>query len=252
MKSKYCEWCGKNSASFIYRFLARVDYFIHLDSPRIKQIDLKNDEVILDGGQKISFSAKMSSEAAISFSELIPHIFCSEGCEDAFLSKYQGFFRNDVPTITAITEFKQNEFVPVSFPIENINCSTSSCAQCGEKFPNISKSQTIYRILSSAVENGDLSSGPKKADTYPIIFSDMHPTRPQGKYYYLNPDMKNPTKGIFCSNDCTYDYAKEKNVFIIQKNILMENNLTAISPFTIDINRGLSNPNIFRPQIMRR
>jgi hypothetical protein len=252
MHSKYCEWCGKNSITFIYRFLARVDYVIHLDSPHVRTIDEQNQDVILSDGQRISYSAKLSPVAATSFRQLIPHIFCSEQCEDSFLEKYQGFFRNDIPELTPLSKFNDSQFLPVSFPVSNVKHTTATCKQCGVSFPNVSKTFNVFRITASAIEEGTLTSQPLTGNSYQMAFSDMHPSRPTGRWYFLTADLKSPSKELFCSNDCSYDFAKTHNVLVVFQNVLMENNLTALSPFTLDINRGLSNPNIFRPQVLRR
>lgn len=93
---KRCELCGEETVSYIFRLIGQVDYSLLFHNSHIVQHNEYERYVILDNGKRIDYSIQINSEIALKFDELIPHIFCSENCENKFIKKYSSFFRPDL------------------------------------------------------------------------------------------------------------------------------------------------------------
>jgi len=254
MNEKHCEWCGSASSNYFYRFIIQPDYLIFLNSPLIKSIDKNNQVVYLKNGSQVDYSALISSEMAVSYNEIFPHLFCSEDCEDSYLSKHSVQYRNDIENEIAVLSLNENNiFSPLVIPIENIRHTNVSCDQCKQEFPNFNKSFNCINILSKKIQKAHINDRPD-LQNYPVVFSDMHNDKPSGNYFLFDIDMNQSSwrKKIFCSNECSFEYAKNENVIVMYKNNMMNGNLTIVSPYTVDINKGLNNPYKFRPQKFTR
>lgn len=250
---KCCEWCGKSSNKYMYRFIVEPEYILYLNSPLVLRIDRQNQVVTLRDGSKLDYSVEQPDQTAILFKELIPHIFCSESCEDNFVNTHTVTVRNDIHLKTAALSFKQEGyFVPLSIPVEKIKHTTNTCTVCKNTFPNVSKQFQSMEIRSLKEIPGELNVEPKT--DYAVVFSDISKKHPKGKYYCVDliiPPSKVAMRESFCSNECVFEYASNKSACILFKNNIMQGYLTCITPVTVKINDGLGNPYKYRPQKMQ-
>lgn len=250
MQEKHCEWCGSLTSNYFYRFIIQPNYIIFLNSPLIKSIDKNNQIVNLKNGNQVDYSALISSTMAVSYNEIFPHLFCSENCEDSYLSKHSVHYRDDIENEIAVLSLNENNiFSPIVVPIEQIKHSKEVCHQCNTGFPNFNKHFNCIKIKSMDKQKARLGDRPDM-QKYPIVFSDMHDRKPDGNYFLLDIDMDQSkwAKNLFCSNECAFEYAQKENKIVMYKNNMLEGNLSIVSPYTVEINEGLNNPYKFRPQ----
>ena len=104
-KSKYCEFCGEQDINFIYRFIAEVEYLIFLKNCDITDHNQSERYVIVNNKQRVDYSVQTDIDHAVNFKKLIPHIFCSEVCEDRFLNKYSQHFSLSIHEKTYIINY---------------------------------------------------------------------------------------------------------------------------------------------------
>src|SRR5437016_6298833 len=93
--TKHCEWCGLLSDESFYRFIGEAEYIIFLKSVMVSKIDLERLVVHFTDGRSLSYVGLVALDTAASTLDAIPHIFCSETCEDRFLEKYSIVSLND-------------------------------------------------------------------------------------------------------------------------------------------------------------
>lgn len=252
--AKHCELCGEYSENAFYRFIGEIEHMILLNSPFISRIDTENNSVILKTGHVMNYLCLTAQDRAVSIVDFIPHIFCSERCEDEFIRKHTIMYRNDLHLKTAVIQYRQSElFSPLSVAIENLEHQSVPCEICNADFPNLSKSFSCFPILDSKTIVGTLVQPPMiDLSRYPLSFNDMNEKHPNGTWYLLSVDFDRLKQAILCSNECAFEYARSKNNVLVFKNNMLSGVLTSISPFTVRINQGLHNKNIYRPQKIQR
>ena len=250
MEEKHCEWCGELTHNYFYRFIIQPDYIIFLKSPLINFIDRQNQIVELNNGKIVDYSAIESPEIAASYSEIFPHIFCSENCEDSYVSTHTFIYRNDLEYEIAVLSFAENNiFSPRVIPIERIKHSNAICHHCNNEFPNYNKRFSCVKIRSKKIKKANFGEKPD-LQHYPIVFSDMHSEKPEGNYFLFDIEMNKSSweEKLFCSNECAFDYSQKQDKIILYKNNMLRGNFSIISPYTLKINEGLNNPYKYRPQ----
>lgn len=249
---KCCEYCGGNYSSIFYRFIAELVYTIHLHNPQVERIDKENRIVYLTNGNSLDYSGLISSEHAVTFRELIPHIFCSEECEDRFIRKFASIYRSDIhETVLMINWEKEGLFSPVSLLPEQFEHRKDICKVCSTVFPNYSKSYTTFDIADFRIENGnlfnqDLLESKPSLLAHEIIISDMCEDNTYGKYYIYKKGMYEQ-KYLFCSNDCAYEYCKRKNSLALVKTNIEKGFILAITPHMVEINKMLKSVYKYKP-----
>ena len=250
---RHCEWCGAYSENAFYRFIGETENVFFLNSPFISKIDTESKSIILKTGQVMSYLGLTAPDQAVSVTDFIPHIFCSEKCEDEFIQKHTVVYRNDLHLQTAVLNNQQNGiFSPLNVAIENLKHQSFRCEICNNYFPNLSKSFTCDSISDSKTLEGTLAQPPVDYFShYPITFSDMNNQYPNGSWYLFNVDHDQTSKKQFCSNECAFEYAKLNNSFIVFKSNMLTGLLTSINPFTVLINQGLKNKYLYRPQKLK-
>ena len=252
--NKHCEWCGQYSEGAFYRFIGEIENVFFLNSPFILRVDTQNKSVTLRTGQVMNYLGLTAPDQAVSVLDFIPHIFCSEQCEDDFIKKHSSFYRSDLHLMTAvINNSKSGFFSPISVPVETLQHQSSQCETCRGSFPNLNKSFTSRPITESKTLEGTLTKTPTEyLAQYQIGLSDMSENNPKGNWYFFSIDLDRASKTMFCSNECAFDHARMKNNFVMFKNNMLTGLLTSISPFTVRINEGLQNKYVYRPQKIER
>jgi hypothetical protein len=249
--TKHCEWCGEHSQNAFYRFIGEVENEFLLDSPLISKIDTENKLIILKTGQSMTYFTITSRTQAASVIDFIPHIFCREQCEDAFIQKPRMVFGPDMRLKTPVVECHKNGiFKPLSMSIESLHHQTVRCETCNNDFPNLNKSFLCRPIIDSKTILGTMSQPPmEELSHFEIAFSDMNEKHPNGTWYLVQADEFDLSKkSLFCSNECVFEYAESKNSLVMFKNNMMNGLPTSINPYTVRINQGLGNKNIYYPQ----
>lgn len=249
--AKHCEWCGKYSDNSFYRFIGEVENEFLLDSPLIANIDTINKLIVLKSGQTMSYLAMTSRTQAVTVVDFIPHIFCSEICEDAFVNDPRFLHRQELRFKTPVIECRKlGIFNPLSVPIEHIQHQMDRCETCNKKFPNLHKSFICHHIIESKILSGSMTIPPPiEPSPNAIAFSDMNKKHPLGNwYYFVFDDVNSKTRHLFCSNECAFKYSESNDSLIVFKNNTMLGNKTCINPWTVKINEGLGNSYLFRPQ----
>lgn len=250
---KHCEWCGVYSENCYYRFVVEPKYTIFLDSPFVKEIDPVNGRVILKNGDFIECTQIASiDKVGIFYDDVLTHIFCSEKCEDNFINTFASFINPELKYQSAVYS-NPNVFNPMIFDIDAFDYENETCCNCSNKFPNITKIFTLIPINDVKIISGKYKEIPKEAG-YHAVLSDIDEKHLLGNYYLFNLDTDKTkwTKTNFCSNECTFDFAKENNMLVMFKNNMIKGYTTCISEFTIKINNGLANEYKYRPQILSR
>jgi hypothetical protein len=250
--NKMCEICGNLSNEAYYLFVSSLEYTVYLDSPQINYFDRENGIVYFNNGCKYQINGFTSKSEAIFCSHMTTHIFCSETCENNFLNMYKSLTLYEAALEIGILSHKK-DFCPVLYPLKNFKYDLLICEQCNQKYPNSDKIYKIIPIEDTQKLSGNLKNPPHNK-YFSFIFSDMHENKLDGNYYQikLNHGKENWKFGNFCSNECVYEYSKKTDSLIIFKNNIMKGYITAITKFSKDINNGLSQPYILRPQIFSK
>jgi hypothetical protein len=250
MSAKHCEWCGKESPNYFYRFIIEPDYIIFFNSPFVKSIDRVNQIVLLTSGEQVKYSVQVAPSMAVYYTEVLPHIFCSAKCEDDFIHRYGLPYRDDLPEKTAVISFKKNGYyAPMVIGVDKLSYNSTVCDHCHDEFPNKNKKYTSIKIIGRKIQDATSNTNPDLRN-YPVAFSDMYEGKNHGKFYLFKIDVNqnNWITNQFCSNECAFDYSIKNEVIVIYKNNILEGKISAITPYTKNINEGLDNPYRYRPQ----
>ena len=246
-KEKICEFCGKISTDYFYKFIADINYLILLKNIDIKFNNKEERYVVLSNGTKVDYSLQVSSEQAISFSDIIPHIFCSESCVDEFLLKYSHYLLDDLYLKTPILNYMEMDmFCPIVFPINAFGENYDICNLCGKKYPNHQHVCIIKRYSKFKKISGKLGINPLMSKKYDIAFSDIHERQSKGNFY-LYKFVSLDREMNFCSNECIFEYCSNMNSVATFKSNIEKASIRAITPHLIEINKSLNNKYLFRP-----
>ena len=208
----------------------------------------------MNNQQRVDYSVQTDIDHAVNFKKLIPHIFCSEVCEDRFLNKYSQHFSLSIHEKTYIMNYNTEKiFSPVSFPINAFDHKKKICKQCDNSFPYYHKYYYILEIIERkkldgklAYEQLNMEDQIPKPNTHEIIVSDINKDNTVGHYYVykigLNQEFIN-----FCSNDCAFDYCKIKESVCITISNIEKGSTLSITPDLIDINKALRNIYKYKP-----
>lgn len=251
---KHCEWCGKESENAYYRFIGESENMFLLKSPLISRFDIQQSKITLRNGLEFPVTGQVSAEVAVSIADFVPHLFCTEGCEYAFMKAHELIFRDDMPQKTPMIQTrKEGLYCPLVVEVEKLKHDIATCDTCGHTFPNISKWFSSSRIMETAIAEGTLSLRPTGVIArYALAFSDITSDHPSGHWYLMNIDSEHSRKVMFCSNECAYDYACENSSLIMFKNNILQGNLVCINPFTLRLNSVLHKVSPYEPQVIQR
>lgn len=249
-KEKMCEYCGKKSIDYFYRIIVEVDYIIFLKNPHISKNNKEQRFVVLSNETRVDYSIQINSEQAISFSDIIPHIFCSECCEDKFLYQYRQYFSEDIHLKTTIV-YNNNLFSPVIFAINAFGERYDICDICNTKYPNCDRLFTSMNIQKFKKITGKFGANPLVSKEYSIAFSDITENQINGTYY-LYKFGDNTPKLKFCSNECIFEYCMKNNYISIFKSNIEKGSIRAITPHLIEINKSLNNNYLLRPLLVKQ
>ena len=95
--------------STVYYFESKFDRpkIIFLKNPSIVENNTRDRYVMLNDGSRVDYSIQTDPDHAAEFKDLIPHIFCSELCEDRFLKKYVQYFSSDIHNKHTIINYEK-------------------------------------------------------------------------------------------------------------------------------------------------
>ncbi|HOJ19728.1 MAG TPA: hypothetical protein PLT92_14285 [Ignavibacteriaceae bacterium] len=250
MDSKHCEWCGKLSANYFYRFIAKLNNLIFLDSPYVREVDISNTTVYLKNGEHVKYSSHMTHDLAASHNQFIQHIFCSERCEDDFIDVHKLIYRQDLKLKSAFITFSdKTDFHPFLVAISSFDHEQSRCIQCNSLFPDNERKFGVFNIISKKIEYHPISFIPD-TNIYEMIFTDIKPGKTSCNYYMYKLDMNNSSNSNihFCSNECVFDFSSENSCFILSLNNVLGGIYAAITPDTLEYNKALGNVYKYRPK----
>ncbi len=243
---KQCEECGQYSNNWFYRFIGEVRYTIYLNSPLIISTDKINEIVHFINGNTLKYNIILGNQAC-AVTDFTPHIFCTENCEDYFLEEYSSYASNEVINNPGVIFWEHNElFSPVSIPIEYLKYENTICNQCGINFPNLYRTFAVFPILGSRIDSGNFDNPP--SDPKYLAFSDMGKEKQYGNWYSMMINLKKIIHHHFCSNECAFEFAVSTNSAITFKSNFLTGMLVNINPYSVQINQGLKNPYLYRPQ----
>ena len=249
---KHCEFCGVSSSDYLYRFIAEVEYMIFLNNPNILENNKTDRYVILSDGSKLDYSVQIDLNHATRFKELIPHIFCTEKCEDRFLNKYAQYFGNEIHNKTISINYEDKGwFSPVSFPVSAFEHKISVCKYCNSSFPNFRKHYKIQNIVNFRKIEGGLAEQ-KLLDNKPAmnpheyLISDISEENTVGYYYIYKTGMERE-RYQFCSNECCCQFCLETNSIGFIRSNIEKGYILNLSSHTAEINIALRNVYKYRP-----
>ena len=255
--TKMCEICSSNSNSWFHRVVSDIDYQIHLENPQIEDIDRNNLVVTMEDGSHIDYNVELEyGKLAVNLLGCSLHIFCSDDCEDKFLSKYAPTMRNDVYREHPLVQWK-DVFVPCILESKAVirEEDWEECDFCGEEHPNSRKSQydhikkyisyeTLERSTVAGVHGGSTSH--IDLQKYPICISDISQKSPNGTYYLYSIDRSSKETKLFCSKECVFHFSEREDSPITFLNYLEKNCLGITTRDTKKINNNLGNKYIYR------
>ena len=251
-KQKACEFCGTISDNYFYRFLAESQYLLFLNNSAISSNNTEERYVTLTDGRRIEYSLQIDDSRAVNFDNLIPHIFCSEQCEDRFINKYAPILRDDIHLSRMMLDFREMDvFSPMSFPTESIQHQVASCKACGEKFPNFSKSYEVRNIVNErAVERNftaeQIISNEVELFPHEIMVSDISGENTHGKSYIYKTGLE-LENFQFCSNECCVKYCGTHSSIAFFKSNIEKGQILCLSKEVPEINRALKNAYRYQP-----
>jgi hypothetical protein len=253
-KGKHCELCGKKSDNSHYVFIVEIDYLIFTDSFLIQNHNLEDKSFIYNDTTKLHYDTQINGNIFASIKNtIIPHILCSEDCEDQ-LTKQKFYLTEEAQQRIGVYHCNNNE-MPLSLPMilfpENVLYEENECIYCGKTFPNTNKQFSVIELEETYVRKGELNNI-SLIPSFSMFLTDLSDKHPDGKIFNYkfkdSPKEAEEAKKVhLCSNECAYNYALENNCILYAPNIVMQGFMTMITPNTIQINIGLNNPYKYRP-----
>ncbi len=120
------------------------------------------------------------------------------------------------------------------------------CEYCNTSF----KCSNEYKykssqIVKTTIEKGQFGVKPKNFTDYTLVLSDITKDKPQGNHYLYKtiPGLKNK---IFCSNECAYNYAIDKNAVITLLDMVNKAEVRLLVPQTKSMNEKIGNAYKYR------
>jgi hypothetical protein len=250
--NKHCEQCGERSPDSRYVFVAESSHLIFLQSPHVRYHDLNTRTVTISTGQHIHYDLAVGPMAFVLKACFVPHILCSEKCATE-LCKQRVFFGPEVLQKTAVIDctVKGSEIWDATvLPVSSMRrYETGTCSQCGRSFPNISKKFSMFGVVDVRMVNSDHGepTAPPGFD-YDFVQSDTNHVSPSGHWWFFKMTEERDTAHEFCSDECCCQYAATNNVIVLFPNIVLQGTMAVVTPVTMQVNKGLRNSYLFRPQ----
>lgn len=249
---KDCEFCGDSSSDYFYRFIAEVKKLIFLKNSSIVENNTRDRYVILHDGSRVDYSIQSDPDHAVEFIDLIPHIFCSELCEDRLLKKYAQYLSGNIHNRHTLINYEKEElFAPHILPVEMIEHTEINCRYCQSLFPNYQKYYTVqdiasYREISGSLAEQKLLDNKIQLEPHEILISDISIENTEGLYFIYKTGLEKD-RYPFCSNECCFEHCLKTNSIAFFKSNIEKGYTLAITKDIININKALKQVYKYKP-----